>query len=398
MLIKIIIVADEKMMKITFEEVQMKRLLVLLVTLILISLPAFSTEVLEKEFRVKEGQKLDVNLKSGGSIQIIGWNKKVVYVKVYFKNDSTDECNLELKQSGDVIKIESDFNAFQSGKCRSPELEIQVPRRFDLKLKSMGGSISIENVEGDIKGRTMGGNLNLSRLKGEIRMTTMGGKIILTDSDIDGYVKTMGGRVLLENVVGDIKGSSMGGNVVYRNVKSRKGKSTGKVVKITTMGGSINVDKAVEGADVYTMGGDINIKYAGMFAKAKTMGGDISIDQIDGWVKATTMGGDIEVVMTGDPKKGKRDVELSSMGGDISLTVPENLSMNIDIELVYTKRNWKKYKITSDFKINIEESNTWEKRNGSYRKYIYGKANIKGGKHRIKIKTINGNIYLKKTK
>jgi hypothetical protein len=32
---------------------------------------------------------------------------------------------------------------------------------------------------------------------------------------------------------------------------------------------------------------------------------------------------------------------------------------------------------------------------GSPRKYIYGKAQIKGGKHKIKIKTINGNITLK---
>jgi hypothetical protein len=327
-------VADEKMMKIIFEEVHMKRIVLILVTLLLlIATPAWSSDLLEKEFVAKEGQKLDINLKSGGSIQINGWNKKIVQVKAHFKNGSSEECQIEVKQSGDVISIESDFDPFESKKCRSPKLEILLPRRFDLKLKTMGGNISIENVQGDIDGRTMGGSLNLSRLKGQIRMTTMGGEITLTDSDLDGSVKTMGGRVLLENVVGDIKGSSMGGNVVYRNVKSRKGKSTGKVVKITTMGGSINVDEANEGADVHTMGGDINIKYAQKFAQAKTMGGDISIDEINGWVKATTMGGDIDVVMTGDPTQGKRDVELTSMGGNISLAVPEDLSMDIDIEL-----------------------------------------------------------------
>ena len=377
----------------------MKQILLVLLALSLITIPVRSGDrLLEKEFAVKEGQKLDVNLKSGGSVVINGWNKKIVQVKIQFKNGNGEGCQIEMKQSNDVIVIESDFDPFQRKKCRSPKLEIFLPHRFDLELKTMGGNISIDNVQGEIEGRTMGGSLKLNRLKGQIRMTTMGGNITLTDSDLDGTIKTMGGRVLLEDVVGDIKGSSMGGNVVYRNVKTRKGESTGKVVKITTMGGSINVDQANEGADVHTMGGNIKIKSARKFARAETMGGDISIDNIDGWVKATTMGGDIEVVMTGDPAQGKRDVDLTSMAGDITLAVPENLSMDIDIELVYTKRSWNKYHITSDFIIEIEESETWEKRNGSDQKTIHGKGILKGGKHKIKIKTVNGNINLKKTK
>ena len=63
------------------------------------------------------------------------------------------------------------------------------------------------------------------------------------------------------------------------------------------------------------------------------MGGNIEIDAVDGLVKATTMGGDVNVRMVGDPAKGKRDVEIQSMGGDIMLTVPSALSMDFDITL-----------------------------------------------------------------
>jgi len=386
------------MMKSKNEEVTMKPLTVLVGILLLISIPLLSSDLVEKKFEVKPGEKLDVNLKTGGSISISGWAKNVVNIKVYLKNGQSEGCEIRIEKLGQVIEVESEFDPFKHENCRSPKLEIQVPHQFDLKLKTMGGDITINKVEGEIGGKTMGGSLKLSHLKGKIRMTTMGGKISLTDSDIDGYVKTMGGRVLLENVVGDIKGSSMGGNVVYRNVRSRNGKSTGKMVKISTMGGDIKVDKAMEGADVVTMGGDIRIKYAKKSARAKTMGGDITIDNIDGWVKATTMGGDIEVTLTADKKSGKRDADLTSMGGDITLTVPEDLSMNIYIELAYTKSSWKKYRISSDFKLEIEETPNWKKKNGSYRKYIYGKAKIKDAKNIIKIKTVNGNIYLKKNK
>jgi DUF4097 and DUF4098 domain-containing protein YvlB len=128
------------------------------------------------------------------------------------------------------------------------------------------------------------------------------------------------------------------------------------------------------------------------------MGGDITIDHIDGWVKATTMGGDVEVTMTASSKSGKYDAYLSSLGGDVTLSVPEDLSMNIDIELNYTKRSWGKYQITSDFKLEREETPDWIKKNGSFRKTIYARAKVKGARNTIKIKTVNGNIYLKKNK
>ncbi|MCD4693635.1 MAG: DUF4097 domain-containing protein, partial [Calditrichales bacterium] len=139
-------------------------------------------------------------------------------------------------------------------------------------------------------------------------------------------------------------------------------------------------------------------KKAKKFIKAKTMGGDIQIDEIDGWVKATTMGGEITVVMTGDPDKGKRDVDISSMGGDIELTLPEGLSIEFDVCLTYTKNSPQNFKIESDFAINIEESKEWEYKHGSPRKHITGTGTIKGGKNRIYIKTINGNIRIKKGK
>jgi DUF4097 and DUF4098 domain-containing protein YvlB len=390
-------VADAKNEQSSFKEVNMKKATLFMAILILISFPVISAN-LQKEFTVSEGQKLDVNLKTGGSITITGWEKKILQVNVIFRNGDEKSFPIEMKQSGNVVSIESKFDPLENDKYRSPKLEIYLPFRFDMKLKTMGGEISLDHIQGDIEGKTMGGSLCLSHLKGHIDMVTMGGNISLKESDIDGSLKTMGGRVLLENVVGDIKGSSMGGNVVYNNVKTRKGESTGKVVKITTMGGSINVDEAFEGADVHTMGGRIHIKHAKKFVEAKTMGGDIRIDEIDGWVKATTMGGNIDVTMIGNPDKGKRDIQLTSMGGDITLEIPAGLSMNIDIQLSTTKGSWKNYKITSDFELDVQETKEWENSHGFQGAKIIGKGKTKDGRNLVKIKTINGNIVLKKIK
>lgn len=369
---------------------------IFIVLLMLLVFFAFSSEPLKKEFSVEPGKKLDINLRSGGSISISGWDKNQAAVTVYFKNGDGKYWDISFDKTTEGISIESRLTGKHHKRNGSTNFEINVPKRFDLELKTMGGGITIDHVEGKITGKTMGGGLKLSHLKGYIDLKTMGGKISLTDSDIDGKVKTMGGRVLLENVVGDVSGSSMGGNVIYKNVKSRSGKSTGKVVNISTMGGAINVSDAAHGAKVHTMGGNIHIKSAKEFIKAKTMGGDITIDAIDGWISSTTMGGNVTVTMTGDPEKGKRDVNLTSMGGNITLTVPAGLSMDIDLEIEYTKKRDKDYKIISDFNIQQKQTDEWDNSKGSPRKYIYGKGKVKDGKHKIKIKTVNGNIVLKR--
>ena len=371
----------------------MKKIIVLLLMLLLVVFTGFS-ETVKKEFQTEQGKLLKVNLKAGGDMTITGWDKNMVLVS-YLKTDS-DKLDVRFDQTPEGIEIDSRTRG--KSNHSSPDFQINVPLRYNLKLKTMGGDIAIDNVNGDVSGTTMGGKLDLKNLKGQIDMKTMGGEIVLKNSELDGKLKTMGGRVLFEDVIGDVKGTSMGGNVVYKNVKPRNGSATGKMVKISTMGGAINVSDAPEGADVHTMGGNIHIKSAAKFVKAKTMGGDITIDAIDGAVKATTMGGNIIITMTGDPQKGDREVKLSSMGGDITLTVPAGLSMDVDIQLALTKNAKKDYKIVSDFDLQIKKTDDWDKRDGSPRKYIYGKAEIAGGKNKIKIKTINGNIYLKKGK
>lgn len=252
----------------------------------------------------------------------------------------------------------------------------------------------------------MGGDLTLQGLKGVVELKTMGGNISLTQSEVDGHLHTMGGKVLFQDVTGDINGSSMGGNVVYRNVRVMKksdsgqtldkARSVGEEVHISTMGGDIRVEEAPEGANVSTMGGNIDIQSARHYAKAKTMGGDITIKAVDGWVNAVTMSGNVEVHVVGSGDEVKRDVVISSNSGEITLYVPANLSMEFDISLAYTKNSRQNYQIKSDFPVQIRATDEWSQSEGTPRKYIYGTGSYQGGKHRIKITTINGNIVIKR--
>ena len=351
---------------------------------------------IQKEFSISPDKRLDVDLRTGGSLKITGWDKNSVKVEGRVRGTTADECKVEIEQESNGIRISSYYEGRRRNQNSNIEFEIQVPDKFNLHLETMGGGITINNVQGTIEGKTMGGALDLTRLKGNLDLTTMGGKVSLTNSDVDGSVKTMGGKVIMEDVIGDVKASSQGGNVLQRNVKRRSGEGIQNEVNISTMGGNINVDDAPEGSDVHTMGGDIHIKRATKYARAKTMGGNIDIDAVDGSVVATTMGGEVNVVMVGDPSTGDRSVEIQSMGGDVTLTVPAKLSMDIDITLAYTRDRRDEYRIVSDFDVKQEESKEWDHSHGSPRKYINASGRIGNGTNKVHIKTINGNVYLKK--
>ncbi len=354
---------------------------------------------INKSFDVEKGQKLSINLKTGGSISITGWEKNMVNVNAAFGGHNRDDILVEIKKSDSGLEINSKYKQHHDSENGKAHFEIKVPFKFDLYIYTMGGELNIEGIDGKISGQTMGGGLTLSKLKGYLDLSTMGGNISLTGSDVDGNVHTMGGNVDFENVTGDVKGSSMGGKVTMKNVTRKNGESKGDEVDISSMGGAIDVDDASNGANVSTMGGEISVHSAKKFVKAKTMGGNIEIDEVDGSVNAATMGGNINVKEICKPDDSDRNIDLQSSGGDITLLVPDGFSMDIDITLTITKnrdRDNRDYKIISDFDINRTQTDNWDYSKGSPRKYIHGKASIRGGKNKVKIETINGDVYLKK--
>ncbi|MCP3978481.1 MAG: DUF4097 domain-containing protein [bacterium] len=350
------------------------------------------------ELPVDPGQELRVELSTGGTVTIEGWDRDLLSVEADLRGPDADNVLFQVEKTRSGAEILGEFKQPREKQSTSLNLRVRVPRSFDLTIESRGGGIEIDNVSGRIRGKTMGGSLELRRLEGRLDLRTMGGNISLEDSAVDGEVETYGGNVRLRNVDGDVEAKSLGGEVIYDNVHTNgKGGGPGREVKISTLGGDIEVPSAPLGADLSTLGGSIVVEHAGEYVRAKTLGGNIEIGAVDGWVKASTMAGDIDVTMIGDAGATRRDAQLTTSAGDVRLAVPEGLSMEIDVTIAFTKRGRRDYTIDSDFPLEIRSSESWEYHEGEPRKYVYGKATIGGGRHKIKIETINGDVVLKRT-
>jgi DUF4097 and DUF4098 domain-containing protein YvlB len=187
--------------------------------------PTNALQHVEKEFNIPAGKRLDLQLQTGGSINITGWDKDMVSIKLTIGGRDWQDCRFEANETASTLHVVSRYQGKRNSYSTSLHFEIKVPKSFDVEIESAGGDIRISNVSGDLRGKTMGGLLDLRNVGGELNLTTMGGNVILASSEINGKVKTMGGQVLIQDVTGDIQGSSMGGEVKYINVINRDGKA-----------------------------------------------------------------------------------------------------------------------------------------------------------------------------
>ena len=134
------------------------------------------------------------------------------------------------------------------------------------------------------------------------------------------------------------------------------------------------------------------------------MGGDIEVKSFDGQIQATTMGGDVELNVVGTKEAGGHDIELNSMGGNLTLALPSGFSGRFEIELVKLRKNENKARIDSDFALDIDEPAEWTSGNkrtnghryGSDYKIIHASGSVGGGSHLVKLKTINGVIRIER--
>jgi len=189
---------------------------------------------------------------------------------------------------------------------------------------------------------------------------------------------------------GNIKVSGLTGGL--NNCHSGPKNSNGSVV-INSKGGSVNVSSAPQGADVKTAGGSINVTNASKFVVAETGGGSVNIETKNGSVKASTGAGRIEVKVL-ENLNDSGDISLASGLGDVWLYVPKDFSMNLEVEIGYTAENNGQYKVDSDFDFSLVNKGK-RSTSGTPRQYLVGDTQINDGQHQVKIRTTNGNVYIR---
>ncbi|MBN1561349.1 DUF4097 family beta strand repeat protein [candidate division KSB1 bacterium] len=379
---------------------------------------------IQKSFDVSAGGSIVIK-EVPGDFEVTGWDKNVVditqeiKIKSFTKGEAEEifrRANAAYTQTGNKIRIDGDY----SGHRVHNSFVINVPATFDVTIGTSGGDITLAKTEGEIELSTSGGDITISNTSGRTRASTSGGD--LSFSDVSGTISgsTSGGDIALQNIYGEGTFTTSGGDIVVRNATDKiKLNTSGGDIRVedvsgdvgaNTSGGNILVRKVGGRCSVNTSGGDIELYDIGGAMNANTSGGDIKgenfmesisvntsggdidLDNVQGEVKGNTSGGDIDVVVTLQDFSKAHGVSLKTSGGDIRLTIPEDLPATVIAEIRTSRRNYeaKRYDIYSDFPL----TKTKPEEHGEV--VIRSEGDINGGGDTISLETSGGDIYIKK--
>ncbi len=264
---------------------------------------------------------------------------------------------------------------------------ITVPQRYNVDLKTSGGGVSVEDLEGEVRSQTSGGSLRFGNIKGPVWGRTSGGSIKLEGTQGDADVTTSGGGITIGSVEGAVESTTSGGSIRIDGVTgSVNAKTSGGSITAEEVMGSINAKTSgggitigsVEGAvEAIISGGSIRIDRAGS-VNAKTSGGSITVEEVMGNINAKTTGGSIKAYISGQPEG---DCSLETTGGNVTAYVVEDIAVNVDAKTTGGR-------VSSDIPITT---------------VVQGKVRgnrlqgaINGGGPQLKLRTFGGSIRLHK--
>ncbi|MGH7604217.1 MAG: M56 family metallopeptidase [Gemmatimonadaceae bacterium] len=372
---------------------------------------------------VKAGGSLDIDLRTGGKVIVASWDRSEVSVRASLGGRDWRNTRVTLNPIGGNARLESRFTTESNSESTRHVFEITVPRNFSLTLKSSGGSLSMAGVSGSFSGTTGGGEINLERMNGQVNLETGGGDVVVRDSRLSGSVRTGGGVVRMMNVTGNMKGYSgtTGISTVYTdsaeaNYGSGSGAGIGtssssssssftfvgptngagsssSQIMMASAGGPISLRAAPNGARVVTGGGRIRIGASDGFVYAETGGGAIDVGPSRGSVQVQTGAGDVNIELEGPDA---HSVNIASGTGNITVVAPSDLNATLDLESAYTENLGHKTRITSDWPVTPTETSNWDATEGTPRRYVRVRQNIGRGGALIRVRTVNGNIVLKR--
>lgn len=356
--------------------------------------------LVEREIAVSPGGTLELDLKTGAGIIVRSWDRPRLRMRATLAGRSWRDTEIDLVQVGSGARISTRFHTARRNQGTSHRIELMVPRRFNIRVESSGGEIDIENVEGEFTGSTGGGEIIIDRARGRADLSTGGGAVTVTNSTMSGRVSTGGGGVLLQGVKGGLRGSSGSGTVIHGEDGLTYSKadddgvvraSNGKVI-VNKSGGSVSIASAPNGATIATGGGSVTVGRARGAVSVQTGGGNVEIGPVDGSAEAHTGAGDVVVTIDNEDAK---PVDITSGSGTVTLIVPRNLAAQLDLETAYTNNRRGPTRIVSDLPLSTTETDEWDSRYGTPRRYVRANQSVGGGGRRVRVRTVNGNIVIR---
>jgi len=212
-----------------------------------------------------------------GRIRVLGWDVDSVAV-----SGRLDAGAGRFYATGDAgarkLGVDIAADARNAGRA---ELEVRVPRRATVWVRSTAADIDVVGMDGTLDLSTVGGGVHVVGTPQDVTAETMDGRVEIAGGTGRARVKTVSGDILLRGASQDLGASTLSGRIVVRAAGWQRGGTgvqrgkfesvtgdvrfegelgRGGVVEVESQSGTIDVRvpaSAVADFDVLTIGGTI---------------------------------------------------------------------------------------------------------------------------------------------
>jgi hypothetical protein len=119
-----------------------------------------------------------------GEITLRTWSEESVRIEVEraaVTEAMLDEIEIEIEGEGSAVRVKTRYpksrGFFMGGPKGKVDYEITVPRKAEVRLKTVNGRVDVEGLRGDLRVESVNGGLELADLGGEVRAKTVNGGI-----------------------------------------------------------------------------------------------------------------------------------------------------------------------------------------------------------------------------
>jgi DUF4097 and DUF4098 domain-containing protein YvlB len=294
-----------------------------------------------------------------------------VVVHKYFRTHSQDEANqfdhsttAQFQQQGTVLLLDLTGGNFHEGRF---DVVLQVPSKSPLSVVAQRGDLQVSQLHSDV---------DLEASHGDISAEQITGDTILRPHHNDITVKNITGNVTIDGDVGDSTVSEIAGSLTFSTGLSGD-------IELSHIAGPLHFKSSRTELQLGKLEGDLNMDSGDLRANSiagpftlNTKTKDVHLEDVTGNIHIDDSRGDIEV----EAKAPLGNVDITTTGGEISITLPSQAGFQVDAES-------ESGEIQSDYGLSISNQSNNATASGSVGK----------GGPQVRLRTNRGTIQIHKS-
>lgn len=214
-----------------------------------------------------------------------------------------------------VITVTADTGEGDGIRRARVDYRIAVPSGISVRIDTVSGDITAEDVDGDCALSTISGDVEACRIGGNLRLRTKSGD--LTVEGAQGIVScgALSGDISIEDAFGPVECDSKSGDITVEDVHYS--------AKITSISGDLEVHMAKAATDapleieLRSISGDVELSTpadSGYHLEVKTTSGDIQCDALLAAERRS------RTQLIGTVGDGSGNVQVATVSGDVEIS------------------------------------------------------------------------------